>query len=183
MPVYNDVETIDYYPHPEQTARSVTGPTACYESVLDVGTGHGGVFDLDRWEQSPHVKRKAGCDMFWIRELPPGWETKLGVDACDLVSHYGENSFDFVQCCEVLEHIPDNKTALEQLVKVARKAVFITSADEVHHIGPEQDEIEKFNKYQAYVGQPKIEDLKRLGFQIRVDSDSKRQIIAWLIKE
>jgi len=182
MPVYMNVKPITYYPDKELVARKLFEGIE-FTSILDVGAGHGGVFDLDRWERDPKVTRKEACDLFWIRTMPEGWITRLEVDACELDKHYQPNSFDFVQCCEVLEHIPDNKRALEQLVKVAKKAVFITSADEMHHIGPEQEAIEKFNKHQAYVGQPKIKDLEDLGFEVRVTDDAMRQIVAWLIKK
>jgi len=115
--------------------------------------------------------------------MPEDWQVKTGVDVCKLTDFYAPNSFDMVQCCEVLEHVPDNRTALEQLIAVARKAVFITSADEMHHVGPEQAAIEKINEHQAYIAQPKIADLQELGFTVRVTSDSKRQIVAWYIKE
>lgn len=185
MPIYNDVPTFDYYPYPES---KVNGPKGIFKnvprySILDVGAGHGGVFDLHYWESTAGIVRKEACDIHWIREMPAGWTTKIGVDVCALDKHYAANEFDFVQCCEVLEHVPDTRKALEQLVRVAKKAVFITSADEMHHIGPEQERIEKINKHQAYVEQPKVSDLLELGFTVRVDNDTRRQLIAWLIKE
>jgi SAM-dependent methyltransferase len=179
MPIYENVATMDYYPHPETRKRELFSGLE-FESVLDVGAGHGGVFDIAFWENK--AIRKEACDIFWMREHPKDWKTTIGVNVLELDKFYGENEFDFVQCTEVLEHVEDSRLALEQLVRVAKKAVFITSADEVHHVGEEQDAIEKFNKYQAYVKQPKIEDLVELGFEVRVDSPSKRQIIAWLIK-
>lgn len=181
MPVYDNVQPMDYYPHPEQVMRGIFAGLEL-GSILDVGAGHGGVFDLERWETDPQVVRKEACDIFWMREMPAGWVTRTGIDACQLRRHYHASEFDFVQCCEVLEHIPDSRRALMQLVDVARKVVFITSADETHHEGPEQVEIEKFNKHQAYVKQPSIEDLLEFGFEVRVDSQTRRQIIAWLIK-
>ena len=180
MPIYDDVETLNYYPNPEQKTRSLFQNIQFY-SILDVGAGHGGVFDIDRWNNDPLVTKKEACDLFWIRETP-GWILKTGINVENLDEFYQENEFDFVQCTEVLEHVPNPRKALEQLIKVAKKAVFITSADEMHHLGPEQEAIEKINKHQAYIAQPKIEDLKQLGFNVRVDSDTKRQIIAWLIK-
>lgn len=186
MPIYHDVQPFDYYPYPES---KINGPKGIFRdlrgkcsSILDVGAGHGGVFDLQYWESEPCVVRKEACDIHWIREMPSDWTMKIGVDVCELDKHYAEGEFDFVQCCEVLEHVPDTRRALEQLVRVAKKAVFITSADEMHHVGPEQAAIEKINKHQAYVAQPKISDLKELGFEVRVTSDSLRQIVAWLIK-
>lgn len=181
MPQYLDVPTIAYYPNPEACVRKIFS-SLYLTSILDVGAGHGGVFDLDRWENSTDIQRKEACDLFWIRAMPDGWVTRLEVDARELDKHYQPGSFDFVQCCEVLEHIPNNRKALEQLVKVAKVAVFITSADEMHHQGEEQEAIEKFNKHQAYVEQPKIKDLLDLGFEVRVEERDRRQIIAWLIK-
>lgn len=184
MPVYNDIEPFNYYPHPEQ---AIHGPNGIFthldcRTVLDVGAGHGGVFDVGYWDARPEVTRREACDIFWIRPLPPLWATKTGVDACKLDEHYQAGEFDFVQCCEVLEHIPDSRRALEQLVRVAKMAVFVTSADEIHHQGPEQEAIEKVNKNQAYVLQPKVSDLLELGFTVRVDHETRRQLIAWLIK-
>ena len=180
MPIY-DLPTIDYYPQPELCKRELFRD-CLFESVLDVGAGHGGVFDLEFWQSNPFVKRKAACDIAWIRDLPPGWETKLGVDVCELDKHYGEREFDFVQCTEVLEHVANSRQALEQLIRVARKAVFITSADETAHIGPEQEAIEQVNRYQAYIMQPRIDDLKELGFSVRVESRLRRQIVAWSLR-
>jgi hypothetical protein len=65
---------------------------------------------------------------------------------------------------------------------VARKMVFITSADEEHHRGEEQERIEKINPHQAYVKQPSVEDLRALGFEVRLEHLERRQIVAWLIK-
>jgi SAM-dependent methyltransferase len=182
MPIYENVKTISYYPNPELKARALfAGMT--FSSILDVGAGHGGVFDLDFWEKNPSVTRKEACDIYWIRPMPFGWVTKIGVDVTELDKHYGENEFDFVQCMETLEHVPNSRKALEQLKRVAKKAVFITSADEEHHKGSEQEEIEKINKYQKYVVQPKVNDLLELGYQVRVEESQKRQLIAWLIKD
>lgn len=181
MPIYENVETMKYYPNPEEKARALfTGIK--FTSILDVGAGHGGVFDLDFWQKNPDVTRYEACDIKWIREMPANWSTKLGVDVQELDKHYKENEFDFVQCMETLEHVPDNRKALEQLIRVAKKAVFITSADETHHEGEEQLAIEKINQFQKYVKQPSVEDMLELGFQVRVDDGTKRQLIAWYIK-
>lgn len=181
MPVYENVEVMSYYPNPELKKRALFDGME-FTSLLDVGAGHGGVFDMEFWDLNPAVTRREACDIFWMRPFPSNWKTTIGVDVLELDKFYGENEFDFVQCTEVLEHIADSRRALEQLVRVAKKAVFITSADEIHHEGEEQIAIEKFNKYQAYVKQPSIQDLLDLGFQVRIEENKKRQIIAWLIK-
>ena len=180
MPIYENVPIINWYPNPEQSKRKLFEKIDCC-SILDVGAGHGGVFDLEFWEKKGNVKKEA-CDIYWIRGMPSGWSLRTGVDVQELEKHYKPNEFDFVQCCEVLEHVPNSKKALEQLVKIAKKAVFITSADEMHHQGEEQENIEKINKYQAYIKQPSVEDMLSLGFQVRVEHFEKRQLIAWLIK-
>jgi hypothetical protein len=178
MPTYLDLPTVDWYPNPELAKRKLFNGMK-FESVLDVGAGHGGVFDVDYWINTP---TKEACDIRWIRELPKGWVVKLGIDVVKLDEYYREQQFDFVQCTEVLEHVEESRLALIQLVRVARKAVLITSCDETHHLGPEQEAIEKVNPYQAYIQQPRVSDLLDLGFQVRVETSERRQLVAWLIK-
>lgn len=177
MPIYSELKTFNYYPNPELKIRQLVHGLNV-RSILDVGAGHGGVFDYSFWSQQS-MERRAACDIHWIRDMGPGWETKVGVDACELTKHYAPKSFDMVQCFEVLEHIPDSRKALEELCKVARKFVVITSADESHHWGPEQEAIEKINKHQAYVKQPSVEDMEELGFEVRVEHLERKQLIAW----
>lgn len=154
------------------------------ESILDVGAGHGGVFDKAHWDARLHnipTAKKEACDIEWIRPMEGGWTTKLKVDACNLTASYPEKSFDLVQCFECLEHVPDPRRALEEMIKVARKLVIMTSADEAHHTGPEQDAIEKVNPFQKYIKQPSVADLRDLGFEVRMDLWSNRQLIAWKV--
>lgn len=56
MPIYENVQTMTYYPNPESQARKLFEGLK-FESILDVGTGHGGVFDLDFWERNPDVTK------------------------------------------------------------------------------------------------------------------------------
>lgn len=181
MPVYNNVQTCEYYPNPELFFRKLHSRVGI-KSVLSVGAGHGGPLDVHYWSTVP-IEKKEACDIFWIRDLPPSWTFKTGVDVQELTKHYPPKSFDLVECCETLEHVPDTRKALEQLCAVARKMVFITSADESQHWGPEQEAIEKINKNQAYILQPKIDDLLELGFEVRVEHLERKQIIAWRIFE
>ena len=178
MPVYTDVEPIKYYYNPEWFCQSLHANLGI-QSILDVGAGHGGVFDAGYW--NPKQVNKVACDMAFIRPLDPSWKVQLGVDCTKLSEHFGEKSFDMVQCLETLEHIPNNRKALEELIRVARKIVFITSCDEGHHAGPLYDESVKHNPYNAYTGQPKIKDLIDLGFHTHVEHFECRQIVAWKI--
>jgi len=148
------------------------------KSILDVGAGHGGVFDCGFWTAA-FLSRREACDIFKVRDVPPGWTVKNGVDATKLLDHYKEKSFDMVQCTEVLEHIEDSRKAIECLVKVARRFVFITSADETHHEGEPQERIQAINPAQAYIKQPSVSDLEELGFTVGVDNVRGRQLIAW----
>lgn len=176
MPAYPKVKTIEYYPNPELVIRKLHEGLDI-KSILDVGAGHGGVFDFAYWSEKP-LERRAACDLFWLRDMP-GWETKIGVDVAELTKHYEPKSVDYVQCMEVLEHVPRNKIALQSLCDVARKLVVITSADETHHWGPEQERIEGINRHQKYLKQPSIEDLEDIGYEVRVEHLERRQIIAW----
>lgn len=179
MPVYTDLPTVAYYPDKELFFRRLLEPLGI-RSLLDVGAGHGGVFDYGYWSAQP-LERKVACDLFWIRPMGFGWETMTGVDVQDL-SQFSDGEFDLVMCMETLEHVPDSGKALEELTRVARKAAIMTSADEMHHRGPEQEAIEKVNKHQAYIKQPAVEDFKRLGWEIRVEDLERRQLVGWIIK-
>ena len=178
MPTYPELQEVQYYPHPEQFFRKVHAGMEI-RSILDVGAGHGGVFDCGYWTNHPGVHTRVACDIFKVRDIPFNWQVRNGVDALELTSHFERRSFDLVQCTEVLEHIADSRRALEQLCAVAKKLVFITSADETHHEGEPQARIQAINPAQAYVKQPAVADLLDLGFTVYKDNERGRQIIAW----
>ncbi len=178
MPTYPDLPVIDYYPRPELFHNGLLDKIT-FDSVLDVGAGHGGVFNIDRWKSA---KRREACDIFHVRDTPDWWTVRDGVDVCELLAHYERGSFGVVQCTEVLEHVHNTRLALENLVAVAAKFVFITSADETHHEGEPQARIQAINPAQTYVKQPSVSDLRELGFTVVVDNERGRQLIAWLYK-
>jgi len=135
------------------------------ESVLDVGTGHSGVFCYHYWQSKP-LKRKACLDIALIREdIDPSWE-RWYADARSLP--FPDDSFDVVMCCETLEHIPprDHRRVLRELKRVAKKLVFITASGKGQHRGPEQRELERRNPYARFIAFPDIEILKGEGFRI-----------------
>lgn len=177
MPIYSNLSTIDYS-KPEAFVRSLWGHLNI-ESVLDVGAGHGGVFDYGFLDAHPRIIYREACDIHWIREMGPKWITKIGVDIQELSKHYTPCQFDMVGAFEILEHVADPRKALEQLCHVANKFVVITSGDETSHVGEEQAAIEKINPHQAYIAQPKVSDLLDLGFTVRVDEVTRRRLIAW----
>src|SRR5205809_596468 len=135
MPVYNDIPTIEYYPMPEMAVRPLHSRLSI-TSILDVGSGRGGVFDQGYWDERP-MSRKETCDIHWLKATNGSWNMQVGVDVTQLTQYYEPKSFDMVQCMEVLEHVADSRKALEQLCTVAKKFVLISSADEMHHIGEE----------------------------------------------
>lgn len=181
MPTYPDLPVAEYYPAPERFFWNIHRKLDIH-SILDVGAGHGGVFDCFYWTHRDEMVKREACDIFKVRNLPPGWTVKNGVDVTRPLEHYEPASFDLVQCTEVLEHVHDTRKALENLVAVARKLVFVTSADETHHEGEPQARIQAINPAQAYIRQPSVADLRELGFQVYVDNERGRQLIAWLIK-
>lgn len=117
-------------------------------SVLDVGTGHGGVFHY-HWWQGQDLGGKVCVDVHSFRPDIVGWGLVLA-DARMLP--FRDKVFDHVQSTEMIEHIPpqDHPKVVSELKRVARKTVFLTSSGPFHHEGPEQEEIEKVNPFQAY---------------------------------
>lgn len=190
MPQYAELPTILMHPHPERVVRQIIELFAGMDqvdSILDVGSGHGGVFDYDFWNRAD-ISRRATCDIHSVREMEEEWEVQTGVDVQRLSDFYEPDSFDYVQCMEVLEHVPDRRRALEQLCVVARKLVVITSADELHHGFDEQGDFdpdsaqarcEAVNPHQRYIEQPSVSDLRDLGFAVFVERTARRQLIAW----
>jgi SAM-dependent methyltransferase len=190
MPEYPDLPTIWLAPSPEETLRRVIDLFVGLnqiDSILDVGSGHGGVYDHGYWTSAP-ISSRATCDIHSVREMSAEWDTRVGVDVQRLGDAYPPDSFDLVQCMEVLEHVPDSRRALEQLCTVSRKMVLITSADEMHHgydengrfdETSEQARVEKVNSHQRYVTQPSVADLRELGFAVFVERAARRQLVAW----
>ena len=56
------------------------------------------------------------------------------------------------------------------------------SAERIRRSGcSEQARIERENPYQKYLGQPRVSDLRELGFDVRVECTERRQLIAWRV--
>jgi hypothetical protein len=132
-------------------------------SVLDVGTGHSGVFDYWFWE-SKNLEKKVCMDIHSIRN-DVGWK-KVIADARNIP--YEDRSFDLVMCCEMIEHVPpeDHERVIRELIRVARKVVFLTSSGKAAHLGPEQERCERINPHQRYMGIVDVNLLKKHGFEI-----------------
>jgi SAM-dependent methyltransferase len=86
-------------------------------SVLDVGSGGLGI--------APYLKRKViGLD---IHFKPPFCENLIHKEGSILKIPFGNNSYDFVTCVDMLEHIHprERKKAISELIRVAKKKVYI----------------------------------------------------------
>ncbi len=148
--------------------------------VLDIGTGRSGVF-MHGVLDTNFVSPKICSDIDTNINSPVGWEIRV-MSGTDILKVFGENSFDHIQCCETMEHM-DEDASLDmamQMIKATRKTSFITSCGLIHHVGPENIAIVKENKYLDYKGQPNIEGLIDLGYNVRLIANY--QIVAWFDK-
>ena len=134
------------------------------KSVLDVGTGHSGVYDYWWWESKP-LEFKVCLDIKLIRE-DVKWQ-KIIADARRLP--FRDNSFDHIQSTETLEHIPpkDHRKVLREFKRVAKKTVFVTSSGwGQHKPSPEEEALEKINPFARYQGMATKDLLEQEGFKI-----------------
>jgi len=147
------------YIHPETYLRDSIR-NLDIKSVIDVGTGHSGVFDYGKF-QSYDLSHKVCLDVYFIRpDIDNAWH-KIHASATHLP--FRDGCFDHVQSTEMIEHIdPDNhRIVLRELKRVSRKCVFLTATGLQQHLGPEQIELEgenPFQKYQDTVSKELLED-------------------------
>jgi hypothetical protein len=134
-------------------------------SVLDVGVGHSGVFDFWYWERR-NLELKACVDIYYFRpDIPNSW-LKVRADGCSLP--FKDNSFDVVISTETLEHVSPEKHEqfLDELYRVSRNLVFVTTTDITAHIGPEQEQTEKKNPFLKFQAFPSLDLFVRKGFHL-----------------
>ena len=152
------------------------------EGVLDLGTGNAGCLCV--WEHIANfTPPRIASDIYMGNiNVTPGFIGQQ-LSATDVLATFGENSFDHVQCCETLEHVTEEESTdiARQMAIVTRKTAFITSCGLSHHLGPDNMEKVQVNKYLEYKGQPNIEMLMDLGYQVRLLANY--QILAWYIKK
>jgi len=119
-------------------------------SVIDIGTGHTGVFDYWHWQEAD-LSHKACLDVSHIRpDIHKSW-VRIRASATDMPLRNG--CFDLVQSTEMIEHIsPDkHRAVLCELKRVSRKAAFVTSSGLYAHLGEPQREAEAVNPFQEYL--------------------------------
>lgn len=100
-----------------------------YVSVLDVGSGTGRVLH--------YLKRVAGLELRGVEPVAAlrevghrgGLSESQLVEGDALALAFEDNSFDLVCSFGVLHHIADHQRAVAEMTRVARKAVFISDAN------------------------------------------------------
>ncbi len=147
------------------------------DSVLDVGTGHGGVFDYGNF-QKLELSYKACLDVYYIRpDIDKSWHRILA-SATHLPLK--NDCFDHVQSTEVIEHIRSDyhRLVLKELKRVARKCVFLTATGLYEHLGPGQIMFENENPFQKYQDMISKDLLEDEGFDVlfneKIDITSER---------
>ena len=95
------------------------------ETVLDAGCGDGrGAMAL-----AAHGLHVTTCDIT-SAGLPPVWPLEFEEAALwhDLADVFGPHGFDWVYCCDVLQHVPVQftMTSVAQLVRQAHRGVFLS---------------------------------------------------------
>ena len=135
------------------------------ESLVDIGTGHSGVFDFWEWEKRG-LKLKVCTDTNYIREdIPDTWK-KIITNGTNVP--YGDNTFDVVMCCEVIGYVDIDKRDkfIKELERLSRKLIFITTTYHPPSLRSEQEVHEKKNFHQKYIGMPNVNFFIDHGFKI-----------------
>jgi 2-polyprenyl-3-methyl-5-hydroxy-6-metoxy-1,4-benzoquinol methylase len=103
---------------------------AAPRSVLDVGCGEGVL--TEQW--ADRFERVVGVDLedpARRREWERRTRTNLEFRAADAASlPFAENEFDLVCGVEMLEHLPDPASALDEMARVARSWVLVSTPQE-----------------------------------------------------
>lgn len=89
------------------------GNTTHNKSILDVGSGLG----------FSRARLSVNGNKVTLQEPAPELLADIKVNIEDVES----TSFDVVTCFDVIEHIPDDLTFMENLFRVSRESVFITT--------------------------------------------------------
>lgn len=83
------------------------------QSVVDVGAGTG---------YGVEILQNAGCEAYGIDLLPAAANVEyMGIE------NLNGQSFDWVVCCDVIEHVDADIAFFNEMLRVARKGVFITT--------------------------------------------------------
>ncbi len=87
------------------------------KSIMDIGCGNG--YWLGKLDEKKYALN--GCDIFNRLTYSTAKFHKGKIEALP----FADKSFDMVTCHHTLEHIPDIKTAINELKRIARKQIMI----------------------------------------------------------
>jgi len=135
------------------------------KSILDVGTGHSGPFDMWYWENR-NLDLKGCVDVYFFRkDIPKSW-FKVLADGCKLP--FPTNTFDVVVCTETIEHIPKErwKIFLKELERVSRDLIFVSTSDFTKHDSEEDRKLEQVNPFLKFQDFPSKTFFRKYGFHI-----------------
>lgn len=158
--IYND--KVHDFVHPGELVPMMFGQSISnIKTMLDVGGGKGVVAQsyfegrgieitiLDAWWEYP--------------DRPKPSNLVLG-DALDVVELFGEDSFDYVQATEIIEHMPkdDGRKLIKRLKKIARKKLLLSTP----YAYLEQPVQEDGNPYQVHVCGWMPQEFEEMGLSI-----------------
>ena len=148
---------------PYEVRRAVRGAA---RSVLDVGCGAGDSMAFVRTLVAP-TALTVGVDIFtpYLRLAEQAGNHDLLVKSDVRRLPFADKSFDVVICLEVVEHLDkeEAKALISDMERIARDKV-VMSVPVGSHEQHEYDE----NPYQEHRSTWKLEELKEMGFRVRI---------------
>ncbi len=138
-----------------------------FTSLLDVGSGRGAfVFPLLDGFSGISVTAIDLLDerVEFLRDVSLGGEYDFSVEKADLCNYNPKKTFDVVTLLEVLEHIPDVKSAINNAVKLAEKYVIVTVPSKADD-NPEHIHLLTKEKLTAYFTECGVKSLSFDGVQ------------------
>ncbi|HEY4798286.1 MAG TPA: methyltransferase domain-containing protein [Bacteroidia bacterium] len=144
-------------------AKMLEKEVAGCESLLDVACGS----DSPVKYFSGNIKKTVGIDLFQPsidRSKAKGIHKEYHLmNALDIVSKFGERSFDCVVASDLIEHLTkeDGIKLIEAMEKVAKKKVVIYTPNGFL----EQREYDG-NKYQVHISGWEIDEMQKLGYKV-----------------
>jgi ubiquinone/menaquinone biosynthesis C-methylase UbiE len=97
--------------------------------VLEVGCGEGYLSD-HLLRTVPSITQVEACDLSLDR-VPTQLQSRISFRVGSVYDlQYADRSFDLVVCCEVLEHLTDPDAAMQELARVAKGFVLLSTPRE-----------------------------------------------------
>ena len=90
-------------------------------SVLDAGASDGLFLN-----EELGVRRGVALNLLWECSTKARHDGAVAVQGNVERLPFGDNSFDYVLCCETLEHVSNPVATLDELARVCRKRIYLT---------------------------------------------------------